>query len=329
MINNRVFNASLDIMRQISQDIHSLTGVNAYIAGGMAVSYWLGEKRITYDVDAVFSHRMAIPNFYSQITVDGRIKRVIFDHSFNGSFFFLSELGCESRASDVAVFDNLNVKVFLPVDLVVFKTMRMSDIDKKDIELLIAEKMVGQEQFYQIFQSALKNVICNLDIVNNNYKITMDLFNKYSSKLPPISGHCVSLDNRFSHFHDLLEEYADGCPNVENAREREAIAVSVIYAVSHPERYLINFAEFANEPEACSRLLYACLMASGFQQPLYVDEYLDKTIEFMEKHIGKEQCDLFLGMGEGSGFNLEHPEQMRARIKTGLLYSDVAKALFK
>lgn len=143
--------------------------------------------------------------------------------------------------------------------------------------------------------------------------------------IPTLTPHAVELDSVFANFDELLDSYANGCVGLD-AREKEATAVSIIHAFSTPEEYAIPYDKYSENPEACARLLYACLMAQGFPQPKFVDDALDVAIEFLEKRIGSETYELFVGM-HNNGMNLPHRESIRAHIRMGLLYSDVVKML--
>lgn len=183
-IDNPVFSAALNIMQQIRENIKKTDiQVDAYIAGGMAVSYWVGEERISYDVDAILSHRIVLPNLSSELEINGKTRNVIFNHNFNHSFFLKQE-NYRNRATEVAIYDNFHVHVLAPVDLAIMKASRFVKRDIDDIELLIKNKLIDKIEFEYLVEYALKSDISDHAPLLENLEIINGIFDKYQYEYP-------------------------------------------------------------------------------------------------------------------------------------------------
>lgn len=169
-------------MEEISHEISSYSvQVSAYIVGGMAVSWWVGSQRKSFDVDAIFSHRFAIPNISKKVNIENREKYVIFDHNFNESFSLLQK-DYQDRATHVAKYTNLNIFVLSPVDLVIMKASRYTENDQKDIEELIKLNLVDQNKFETLFNDALIDYIGNPTPLMTNLELITRIFEKHNTK---------------------------------------------------------------------------------------------------------------------------------------------------
>lgn len=172
---NIVFSGALDVLEQVSQELQPGCGpIYAFVAGGMAVSWWLGDRRVSYDVDAIFSHRFAIPNISSSIVVDGEKRTVYFDHNFNDTFSLLQQ-DYPDRAEEVGRFGELVVKVIAPVDLAIMKCSRFTEKDRNDIILMISDGLIDREEFFSLAQDAMLDYVGNL----RNIEITLGVIGRY------------------------------------------------------------------------------------------------------------------------------------------------------
>lgn len=179
---NRMFDAALDIMRQLSEEIKMAdVQVDAYIAGGMAVSWWIGEDRWSIDVDAFFSHRLMMPELKSNLEIDNEEHEVFLDHNFNDTFMLIQQ-DYPDRATEVAVFNNLHIHVIAPVDLIITKIARLSNQDLMDIDLLIGKNLVDRDEFHELLSDALIDFIGNPDRILHKLKIIERLFNVNEKK---------------------------------------------------------------------------------------------------------------------------------------------------
>ncbi len=127
------------------QDSLHMTAVAAlpikmFVAGGTAVHIYTGE-RVSRAVDAVFSHRIALPEKLdiAYRDADGAARLLYFDRQYNDSFALMHEdAQQDSIALTLEGIDPciLEVRLLTPLDLVINKISRFSDQDRGDIAAL-------------------------------------------------------------------------------------------------------------------------------------------------------------------------------------------------
>ncbi len=114
--------------------------VTMYIAGGAAQYFYTG-ARVSSDIDATFSHRIALPEKLevSYFGADGAPRLLYFDYQYNDTFGLIHEDahddswqlkidGVDSRKFDV--------RLFSPLDIAVSKLARYAEHDQADIAAL-------------------------------------------------------------------------------------------------------------------------------------------------------------------------------------------------
>ena len=166
MKDNSFFQAALKVLEKISKTIdNSPVDVNAYIAGGIAVAYWLEGMRKSLDLDVLFSHTLILsePPFAD---VDG--ERVIYDGNFSPSMALI-EPDYPDRATFITKFGKLNVFVLSPEDIVISKCSRLSDKDSEDIVRLADEGYLQHiEKISKLMTEAKSYYIGDLDNIQYN-----------------------------------------------------------------------------------------------------------------------------------------------------------------
>lgn len=114
--------------------------VRMYVAGGAALHFYTGE-RVSRDVDAAFSHRIALPENLEVAyrDADGAARLLYFDRQYSDAFALLHEDAYDDAEAlalpgiDRAVLD---VRLLTPLDLAVSKIGRFTDQDREDIAAL-------------------------------------------------------------------------------------------------------------------------------------------------------------------------------------------------
>jgi hypothetical protein len=114
--------------------------VQMFIAGGAALHLYVG-ARVSKDVDAVFSHRIALPPDLkvSYRDADGAARMLYFDYQYNDTLGLMHE---RAREDAVALTlpgvdpEVLEVRVLTATDLAVSKIGRFSEQDRADIVAL-------------------------------------------------------------------------------------------------------------------------------------------------------------------------------------------------
>jgi hypothetical protein len=120
--------------------------VRMYIAGGAAMHFYVGE-RVSEDVDATFSRRLALPENLEVAyrDADGRSRMLYFDRQYNDTFGLLhpdaydDALPLALPEVDSSLID---VRLLSPLDLAVSKIGRLADVDRTDIAALARHGLI-------------------------------------------------------------------------------------------------------------------------------------------------------------------------------------------
>lgn len=155
MTENAYLKSALKILENMAPAFDPTEDSHVYIAGGVAVAWWLWDKRVTYDLDAVFIGKLR-PEA-KVVTKDGDVS---LDVNFNDTLSLVEE-NYQERATEVAVFEKLHVHMISPVDLVLMKASRASQKDMDDIEALIKKGLVDKDEFLRLAKDAMVIYIGN------------------------------------------------------------------------------------------------------------------------------------------------------------------------
>src|SRR5207244_3703037 len=120
--------------------------VQMYVAGGAALHLYTGE-RVSRDIDAAFSRRIALPENLEVAyrDADGAARLLYFDRQYSDTLALMHEdayedsvpLALERRDADI-----LEVRLLSAVDLAVRKIGRFSSQDRDDIASLARHKLI-------------------------------------------------------------------------------------------------------------------------------------------------------------------------------------------
>jgi hypothetical protein len=133
--------------------------VRMYVAGGAALHFYTGE-RVSVDVDAVFSHRIALPEDL-QIAYrdeDGAARLLYFDRQYNDTLGLMHE---DAQDDSVPLrldgIDRriLDVRLLAPVDLAVSKLARWSSQDQQDVAALARRGLLDPDALAERAAEAL------------------------------------------------------------------------------------------------------------------------------------------------------------------------------
>jgi Nucleotidyltransferase of unknown function (DUF6036) len=140
-----------------------LLPIKMYVAGGAALHLYTGE-RVSRDIDAAFSHRIALPDNLEVAyrDADGAARLLYFDRQYSDSFALLHEdayddsepLDLENLADDV-----LEVRILSALDLAVSKLSRFSSQDRDDIAALARHKLIDSATLRRRAQAALHGYV--------------------------------------------------------------------------------------------------------------------------------------------------------------------------
>jgi hypothetical protein len=146
-----------------------------YVAGGAALHLYTGE-RVSADIDASFSHRIALPDDLevSYVGPDGTAQLLFFDRQHNDTLGLLHDdayddsLPLQLDGIDSAV---LAVRLLSPLDLAVSKLGRFSEQDRNDIVALARLKLVDSRRLRARAQAALAGYVGDIKRVAGSIDI--------------------------------------------------------------------------------------------------------------------------------------------------------------
>lgn len=144
--------------------------IKMYVAGGAALHFYTGE-RVSRDVDAVFSHRIALPENLEVAyrDADGAARLLYFDRQYNDTLSLMHEDAHED--SIPLLLDGidsrvLDVRLLAPLDLAISKLSRFSEQDRSDIMSLVRHQGIRSDELRQRAQEALAGYVGSVDRVS-------------------------------------------------------------------------------------------------------------------------------------------------------------------
>ncbi|WP_291511732.1 DUF6036 family nucleotidyltransferase [Acidithiobacillus sp.] len=172
--------------------------VRAILTGGTAMALY-SPTRSSNDVDAIFSHRVVLPELLITYNDErGMRRQITWDRNY-APVLGLLHPEAEDQAIFVAnspdgVFD---IRVLSPVDLAVTKVSRYADNDQRDIVELYRGGLIEPEQIEKRAVEALSYYVGNLEQVRYNL---IDVLEKMGAKpkIPEIASS--SLESQESDF---------------------------------------------------------------------------------------------------------------------------------
>ena len=149
--------------------------VRMYVAGGAAMHLYTGE-RVSEDIDAVFSRRIALPEDLEVAyrDSDGAARLLYFDRQYNDTLGLLHD-----RAHEDAVPISLDgidphvieVRLLSALDLAVSKIGRLSETDRDDIAALVRRGLVTPAQLRRRAEEAVAAYVGDLARLRNSIDI--------------------------------------------------------------------------------------------------------------------------------------------------------------
>ena len=153
--------------------------IRMYVAGGAALHFHTGE-RVSVDVDAVFSRRIALPDGLEVAyrDEDGAARLLYFDRQYNDTPGLMHESAHEDSVPltmegiDPGVLD---VRILTPVDLAVSKLGRFSTQDRADIASLARRGLIAAEVLRTRALEALGGYVGDTQRLRGNITAAMQL----------------------------------------------------------------------------------------------------------------------------------------------------------
>jgi hypothetical protein len=149
--------------------------IQMFVAGGAALHFYTGE-RVSLDVDAAFSHRIALPENLEVAyrDADGAARMLYFDRNYSDTLALMHEDAYED--SIALSLDNIDAKVLdvrllSPVDLAVSKLGRFAEQDRDDIAALARHGLLSSAALRERAEAALGGYVGALDRVRGSIEI--------------------------------------------------------------------------------------------------------------------------------------------------------------
>lgn len=168
-----------EIARRIAESLGNVAPqvlpVRMVIAGGAALHFYTGE-RVSRDVDAAFSHRIALPENLEVAyrDADGAAQLLYLDRNYNDTFALMHEDAYgDAKPLALSGVDAgvLDVRLLSPLDLAVSKLGRFSGQDRDDIAALARRGLIDAAGLRQRAEAALTAYVGDTGRVRNTIDI--------------------------------------------------------------------------------------------------------------------------------------------------------------
>jgi hypothetical protein len=163
--------------------------VKMYVAGGAALHFYTG-RRISEDIDAVFSKRLLLPQDLdvNYRDVDGSPRLLYFDRQYNDTLGLMHEnADLESVLLRLPGVDPAVVEVRLlsPADLAVSKLAGFGETDQEDIRSLAEEGLLDLQDFRERAEDALTAYIGDRSAVQLAIEKACEIIKKATPRAAP------------------------------------------------------------------------------------------------------------------------------------------------
>ncbi len=153
--------------------------IRMYVAGGAALHFYLGE-RISHDIDAAFSRRIALPDNLEVAyrDVDGATQLLFFDRQYSDTLGLLHEDAYDdSELLTMSGIDPkvLEIRLLTPLDLAVSKLSRFSSQDRDDIAALARHQLIRSKGLRKRAEAALHGYVGDLERLRGNIKVASNI----------------------------------------------------------------------------------------------------------------------------------------------------------
>lgn len=149
--------------------------IKMYVAGGAALHFYTGE-RVSQDIDAAFSKRIALPENLdvSYRDADGAAQLLYLDRQYSDTLGLLHEGAYEdSEPLNVPEVDSkvLEIRILTPLDLAVSKIGRLTSQDREDIAALAHRRLIRSAPLRERAEAALGRYVGDTDRLRGNIDV--------------------------------------------------------------------------------------------------------------------------------------------------------------
>jgi hypothetical protein len=159
----------------LAQGPESALPIKMYVAGGAALHFYTGE-RVSRDIDAVFSRRIALPDDLdiAYRDADGAARLLYFDRQYNDTLSLMHEDAHDDSiplSLDGIDAEVLDVRLLAPLDLAVSKISRFSERDRSDIASLVQHRGISSTALRQRAREALAGYVGSVERVRGSIEL--------------------------------------------------------------------------------------------------------------------------------------------------------------
>lgn len=185
-----------EIVARIAQPLSTLPKrtlpIKMYVAGGAAMHLYTGE-RTSKDIDAAFSHRIALPEDL-EVTyrdADGSARLLYFDRQYNDTFALLHE---DARDDSVALSlknidaEILDVRLLSALDLAISKIGRFSSQDREDVTSLARHGLIRAAPLRKRAEEAVQAYVGNVDVIRTSIDLACRIVEDVEKQKPAPRG---------------------------------------------------------------------------------------------------------------------------------------------
>jgi hypothetical protein len=180
------------IVGRIAAALHDVPAadlpIKMYVAGGAALHFYTGE-RVSRDIDAVFSRRIALPEDLEVAyrDADGAARLLYFDRQYNDSLSLIHEDAfVDSIPLSLPRIDGqrIDVRLLTPLDLAVSKLSRFSEQDRNDIMSLVRHRDVHSAALRVRAEEALSGYIGSTDRIRGSIDLACRIIEDWERRAP-------------------------------------------------------------------------------------------------------------------------------------------------
>ena len=185
-------NGLRELLRQLELRLDLQQPVNVFLAGGMAVHLYTG-NRVTTDVDAEFGARLYLPSdLMVEVTLeDGTPQVVYLDTNYNSTFALMHEDYLQDALPLDLGLSHLQVHVLSPLDLAVSKIARFADNDKEDMAALASLGLLTADALESRALAALGGFVGGLGMLRLNIRDAVALVRQHELAAIAPTGGCA------------------------------------------------------------------------------------------------------------------------------------------
>lgn len=183
--------AFIEIACRISASLKGLPKkalpIHMYVAGGAALHFYTGE-RVTQDIDAAFSRRIALPENLevSYRAADGGAQLLYLDRQYSDTLALIHENAyrdSETLALPGLEPEVLDVRLLTPTDLAVTKIGRFTSQDRDDIAALARRGLVHSASMRTRAEEAVRNFVGDTTRLRGNIEMACRIVADVESRL--------------------------------------------------------------------------------------------------------------------------------------------------